>query len=165
MAGISRTPDIRIQAKLDRWAMRVPIQWVEPMLNNVKVTQLMLSAGILCGVGDWRLEKGGEAGAFRLAEPDDDAELRDIIESGGYLAQQEAMRHPVCSNAETEELMQWYCSELERRGINPETEQTEDIEIEGDETFTFGAGAETLTAPNDITSALAVQQNGEDFHG
>jgi hypothetical protein len=162
MAGISRTPDIRTRAKLDRWAMRVAIQWTEPMLNAKKVTQLMHSAGFLCGLGDWRIEKGGEYGGFRLAEPDD-PELLDIIAGGDFLAQSEALREPVCANAETEELLGWYLDELARRGINPEDERPEDVETETDE-FAFGAGAETLTAPNDAAAALAVQENGEDFH-
>jgi hypothetical protein len=163
MAGISRTPDIRTRAKLDRWAMRVPIQWVEPMLNAKKVTQLTASAGFICGLGDWRIEKGGEYGGFRLVTPDD-PEFLDIIKEGGYLAQEEALRNPICANAESEELLSWYLEELARRGINPEDERPEDIETDAGE-FVFGAGDERLMAPSDATSALAVQENGEDFHG
>jgi hypothetical protein len=162
MAGISRTPDIRTRAKIDRWAMRVPIQWVEPMLNAKKVTQLVISAGFICGLGDWRIEKGGEYGGFRLAEPDD-PELLDIIKEGGYLAQEEALRNPICANAETEELMAWYLDELARRGVNPEDERPEDVEADAGE-FVFGAGDERLTAPGAATASLSVQENGEDFH-
>jgi hypothetical protein len=161
MAGISRTPDIRTRAKIDRWAMRVPIEWAEPMLNARKVTQLMHSAGFICGLGDWRIEKGGEYGGFRLAEPDD-SRLVEIVKEGGYLAQQEALRNPVCANAETEELLAWYLEELASRGVNPDDERPEDVETDADE-FVFGAGDETLVAPNGPTSALPVQ-NTEDFH-
>jgi len=162
MAGISRTPDIRTRAKIDRWAMRVVIQWTEPMLNAKKVTQLMHSAGFICGLGDWRIEKGGEYGAFRLAEPDD-PEFLDIIAEGGYLAQQDALRTPVCANAETEELLSWYLDELARRGVNPEDERPEDVEVDGD-AFVFGAGSDTLIAPDAAAASLPVQNGGEDFH-
>lgn len=163
MAGISRTPDIRTRAKIDRWAMRVVMQWSEPMLNARKVTQLLHSAGFVCGLGDWRIEKGGEYGAFRLAEPDD-PELLDILKEGGFLAQQEALKTPVCANAESEELMAWYIDELMRRGIDPNSEVPEDVEVSDDSNFVFGAGGEALVAPNGSAAALPVQDTAEDFH-
>lgn len=162
MAGQSRTPDIRTRAKIDRWAMRFVVQWIEPMLNAKKVTQLLVSAGVICGIGDWRIEKGGEYGGFRLVEPDD-PEFLDITREGGYLAQKEALRAPVCANAESEELLAWYLEELARRGINPEDETPEDVEDDSED-YLFGAEDETLAAPGAVTATLAVQENGEDFH-
>lgn len=164
MAGISRTPDVRTRAKLDRWAMRVELLWAEPMLNAMKVTQLLISAGFICGLGDWRVEKGGEYGAFHLVE-DDDKELADIMAEGGYQAQVDALRKPVCANSESEELMAWYLEELKSRGVDPEKEQPEDIEDDTPGEVEFGAGKEVLLAPGGITETLAVQRNGEDFHG
>lgn len=162
MAGISRTPDIRTRAKIDRWVMRVTVQWSEPMLNALKVTQLLHSAGFVCGLGDWRIEKGGEYGGFRLAEPDD-AELVEIMNSGGYLQQVEALANPICANAETEELLTWYLEELGRRGIDPNEERVEDVEV-NDDSIAFGAGDEALIAPNGSVAGLAVQDSAEDFH-
>jgi hypothetical protein len=167
MAGISRTPDIRTRAKMDRWAMEVTLTWAEPMLNTTKVTQLLISAGFICGLGDWRVEKGGEYGAFHVVLDPDDKEFLDIKAEGGYQAQEEALRNPVCANAETEELMAWYLDELARRGINPEDEQPEDITDE-DPTpgeLQFAAGDETLLAPKEVTRPLPVGKNGvEGFH-
>jgi hypothetical protein len=142
--------------------MKITLLWAEPMLSATKVTQLLGAAGFICGLGDWRVEKGGEYGAFRLADPDD-AELLDIMREGGFLAQQEALKTPICSNSESEELMGWYLEELGRRGIDPEKEKPEDIETD-DEEMLFRAGDETLVAPGSVTEALPVQQNGEDFH-
>jgi hypothetical protein len=162
MAGISRTPDIRTRAKIDRWAMRVPFRWTEPMLNEVKVTQLVLGGGLVSGLGDWRIEKGGSAGGYRVVEdPANDHELRDIIESSGFVAQEEALANPVCSNSETEELLAWYLDELGRRGIKPEDEQPEDIEVEDPSTMIFGAGQEHLIAPGNGVDRLAVQEGDE----
>jgi hypothetical protein len=155
MAGISRTPDIRTRARIERWAARVKVSWIEPMLSATKVTQLAFSAGIVCGIGDWRIEKGGPHGGFRIAEPDD-PELLDIIAGGGYLAQEEALKNPECSNAETEELLGWYLDELARRGISPEDEQPEEIEVDEPGPMIFGAGDEHLEASNGHTAALAV---------
>lgn len=160
MAGISRTPDIRTRARLDRWAMRIKVGWIEPMLNISKVAQLAVAAGIVCGLGDWRLEKGGPNGAFRIVE-EDDPELSDIIESGGYLAQERALREPECANGETEELLGWYLEELARRGLKPDDEQPEEVEVEPDSEFIFGAGEEHLYAPNGSVQELPIQDQPE----
>lgn len=156
MAGISRTPDIRTRARIDRWAMRVPIRWTEPMLNEKKVAQLAHSAGFICGLGDWRIEKGGPNGGFRIV-PYDDPELRDIIESGGYLAQEEALKNPDCSNDETQELLEWYLDELARRGINPELERPEEIEVyDPDGPMQFNAAGNGIEAPEAGVKALDI---------
>lgn len=162
MAGISRTPDIRTRARIDRWAMRVPLLWTEPMLNEKKVATLAISAGFICGLGDWRIEKGGPNGGFRLVEPDD-AELRQIIESGGYLVQEEALRTPECANEETEELLEWYLDELARRGINPEDEKPEEIEVEPgeEEVMHFRTGNGSIIAPEEGVQALDVDNTPE----
>jgi hypothetical protein len=163
MAGISRTPDIRTRARLDRWAMRVPVRWPEPMLNEKMVGELAISAGFICGLGDWRIEKGGPNGGFRIVDQDD-PELRDIIESGGYVAQEEALKSPDCANDETQELLEWYLEELARRGINPEDETPEDIEVDPgeEELMHFKVGANgSLIAPAADVEALDVQHSLE----
>lgn len=161
MAGISRTPDIRTRARLDRWAMRFDVQWIEPMLSINKVYQLAVAAGIVCGLGDWRIEKGGPNGSFRLVEPDD-KELRDIIDGGGYLAQEQALQNPECANSESQELLDWYLSEMERRGLNPDEQQIEDVEVEDvEQVGPFGAGDEQIYAPTSSVGSLPLQ-NGEE---
>jgi hypothetical protein len=160
MAGISRTPDIRTRARIDRWAMHVPLHYIMPMLNEKNVATLAMAAGIMCGIGDWRIEKGGPNGSFRLAKRDD-PELQEIIETGGYLAQQEALKNPECANGESEELFDWYREELERRGINPEEETPEDVEVEPEGPMIFGAGDERLEAPASGVSRLATQNGPE----
>lgn len=160
MAGISRTPDIRTRARIERWAMPVDVRWIEPMLNETKISTLAQAAGIMCGIGDWRLEKGGSNGGFRLAERDD-PELRHIMETGGYLAQEEALRSPECANPETEELLDWYLDELSRRGIDPNDEQPEDIEVADEEAMIFGAGEEQMPAPGEVVKPLPMQNGPE----
>lgn len=157
MAGISRTPDIRTRARIDRWAMRVTYQWAEPMLDATKVGSLVRGGGLVSGLGDWRIEKGGPNGGYRPCDPDD-KELLDVLAEGGYLAQEEALKDPQCANDETEELLDWYLEELARRGISPETEEVEDIEVDGDPddptNVVFGAGGEVIRPSGNGVSAL-----------
>lgn len=162
MAGISRTPDIRTRARVDRWAMRVCYEWVQPMLNGTKVETLIHAGGVVCGIGDWRIEKGGPNGGYRVAE-EDDKELLDILASGGFDAQAAALEDAVCANDETEELMVWYTDELMRRGVKPEDERPEDVEVEDADPSVamFGAGNEILEAPRSGVRALPMQNGAE----
>lgn len=145
LAGMSKTPDIRTRVRIDRWATRVRVMFAEPMLNESKVSVLLAASGMICGIGDWRQEKGGGSnGLYRLVN-EDDPELQEVIRNGGIEAQDEALRNPVCANAESEELLAWYLAELERRGISPESEVVEDVEVD--------------MAPDDLIAALP---NGED---
>lgn len=145
MANASKTPDIRTRARIDRWATCFTVQYVEPLLNESKVATLLAASGILCGIGDWRQEKGGGSNGLFHTVSDDDPELLEIIRTGGREAQDEALRDPVCANAESEELLQWYLAELDRRGVSPESEQVEDIEVD--------------ESPEELIAALP---NGED---
>lgn len=130
MANAARTPDIRTRARLDRWATCLTIRFVKPLLNETKVATLLAASGMLCGIGDWRQEKGGGSyGLYRITH-EDDPELRQIIEEDGLAVQDDALRNPVCANDESEELLDWYLAELNRRGLSVETEQVEDIEVD-----------------------------------
>jgi hypothetical protein len=151
-AGIAKTPDIRTRARLNRWAMRISLSWVKPMLNATLVGQLLNAAGVLCGLGDFRQEKGGGSfGMFRIAPPDD-PELIQIMAEGDYREQALALRDPECVDWESDDLLSWYFEELKRRGVNPEDETVEDVEVDpelvSDEDLAkFGAGAEVVDAP------------------
>lgn len=114
-ADMARTPDIRTRARIERWASRVRIRYVMPMLSERSVATLLAASGIICGVGDFRQEKGkGSNGLYALVAEDDPEYLR-IIAEGGMDAQDAALADPECSNAETEDLLQWFNEEIERR--------------------------------------------------
>lgn len=115
-ADIKKTPDIRTRALVPKWAAKVEVSWVTPLLTLSSVTRLLTAAGELAGVGDFRPEKGaGAFGGFRTCEPDD-AEFLDIIKHGAREAQSIAMKEPQAYDAETEELLSWWSSEVDRRG-------------------------------------------------
>lgn len=117
-ADINRTPDIRTRAILPEWAMTVRVHFVTPLLNATNILNLLHGAGVIAGIGDWRPEKGkGSYGQFRIANADD-ADIKRIMETGGYQAQYDALyaETPVCYDRETESLLAWYTEEARRRG-------------------------------------------------
>lgn len=116
-ADINRTPDVRTRAVIREWAAIVSITYVQPALKEQSVLNLLASAGVTIGVGDWRPEKGkGDFGQFRIAGSNDE-QFQRIVADGGRAAQIEAMKDPVAFDNETEELLSWYETEVKRRGF------------------------------------------------
>ena len=116
-ADMNRTPDVRTRAILPEWACRISIQYAMPMLTAKAVGNLLASAGLLQGVGDWRNEKGsGTYGQFRCVS-ENDKEFKRIIKMGGRKAQVAAMKNPECYDRETKELYDWFNEEIDNRGL------------------------------------------------
>ena len=57
-ADINKTPDVRSRAIVPEWAAEIAITYTTPILNETSVINLLAAAGQICGVGDWRPEKG-----------------------------------------------------------------------------------------------------------
>lgn len=115
-AGIERVPDIRTRAIVEKWACRVVIGFLQPKLTPKTVYTLLAAGGLICGVGDWRQEKGsGNFGRFRIVDPDD-AEYRQIIATGGREVQDAALQNYECYDDDTQELLDWYLTEVVHRG-------------------------------------------------
>ncbi len=116
-ADMNRTPDVRTRAIVPQWACVVTVSYVQPLLRQQSVANLMASAGIMQGIGDWRTEKGaGNYGSFELVEQDDPRFLA-IRQNGGRAAQIAAMENPEPYDEETAELYQWFLGEASRRGF------------------------------------------------
>ena len=99
------------------WACLLNVTFADPALNEKTVLNLLAAAGMFAGVGDWRTEKGsGNYGSFRLAGTDD-AELKTILKAGTRRAQIAAMNSPTFYDEETEELFNWYTTEVVARGF------------------------------------------------
>lgn len=115
-AGIDRTPDVRTRAILSEWVVVATISYVVPLLNASSMFNLLAAAGITAGLGDWRPEKGkGNFGQFVVANVDD-ADVQATMATGGREAQQYALDNPVCYDEDTQRLLDWYTTEVERRG-------------------------------------------------
>lgn len=116
-ADINRTPDIRSRVIVPKWACRLTVTFVKPMIREQSVANLLAAAGIQSGVGDWRQEKGsGSYGWFRLVGADD-PEWKRIVTEGGRAAQIAAMENPEPYDDETAELLGWFDVEAKRRGF------------------------------------------------
>ena len=115
-ADKNRTPDVRTRVIVPRWALRLSITYVTPQLNAKSVSKLLAAAGLIQGVGDWRPEKGSRNfGQFELVS-EDDADYLRIIETGGRKEQIDAMESPAPYDQDTEELLEWFNDEIDRRG-------------------------------------------------
>jgi hypothetical protein len=115
-ADMNRTPDVRTRAIVPRWATTVTVTFTTPLLNSRSITNLLAAAGVICGIGDWRPEKGkGSFGQFTLVDPTDER-YQELVTTAGRSVQIEAMANPACYDAETEELLAWFETEVESRG-------------------------------------------------
>jgi hypothetical protein len=116
-ADMSKTPDVRTRALLPEWACKLSVKFASPALRATSVANLLSTAGVLSGIGDWRQEKGsGSFGSFKLVERDDPDYLR-IVKTQGRKAQQAAMDAPEAYNDETSEMLAWFDVEIKRRGF------------------------------------------------
>lgn len=116
-ADQNRTPDIRTRAILPEWATRIRLEFLRPNLNEKPIITLAAAAGMIRGLGDWRVEKGsGSFGQFKIVNADDPDFVR--VCKQGRAEQQAALDAPLFFDDETERLISWYDAELKRRGRN-----------------------------------------------
>lgn len=117
-AGINQTPDIRTRAFLPNWCAEIDIAFVMPTLTAHSIISLLSNAGTICGIGDFRQEKGkGSYGCFSV-HGEDMGEYKDIwddITNQGRAVQQRGMDNPECYDEETEELYDLLVEERELR--------------------------------------------------
>ncbi|MFE3836935.1 hypothetical protein [Pseudogemmobacter sonorensis] len=117
-ADMARTPDIRTRAYLPRWCAEVQIAFVTPTLSLHSVVSLLANAGVVCGIGDFRQEKGkGSFGTFAVAGEDlgDWQGVWDEITAEDRAIQEAAMAIPEFADQETADLMAMLGEERARR--------------------------------------------------
>lgn len=116
-ADQNKTPDVRTRAIIPQWAAIFEVAFATPILKDIAVQNLVMAAGLMQGIGDWRAGKGsGSYGTFEIVNHDD-KEFKAILKAGDRKAQEKAMAHPVFYDSETEELFAWFESETKRRGF------------------------------------------------
>lgn len=116
-ADMNRTPDVRTRAILAKWACRISVSFVSPIIRLSSVANLLAAGGITSGVGDWRVEKGsGSYGTYEVVA-DDDPRYLEVVNGGGPEAQAAALQEPTPYDDETAELLTWYGVEANRRGF------------------------------------------------
>lgn len=117
-ADMNRTPDVRTRAYLPRWCAEVEIAFVTPTLSAHAIVSLLNNAGVVCGIGDFRQEKGkGSFGTFAVAGDDlgDYADQWAEIVAEGRIVQEGALANPEAADPETAELLAMLGAEIERR--------------------------------------------------
>lgn len=117
-ADMNRTPDVRTRAFLPRWCAEVDIAFVSPTLSYHSVASLLTNAGIVCGLGDFRQEKGkGSFGTFAVfgEEMGDWQGEWDAITAEGRAVQEAAMSAPEYADQETADLMDMLGDERVKR--------------------------------------------------
>ena len=118
-ADMNRTPDIRTRAILPLWCCSFTLDYVQPQLNVDSIGQLVVSAGVLCGVGDFRQQKGkGNFGQFEIVDSDDPRVLH-IKNTGSLKAQEAALANPIAYDRTTQQLLDLFNSETGRRELKP----------------------------------------------
>jgi hypothetical protein len=115
MANVARTPDVRTRAIVQEWAVPVRVLYARPMLTGKAVANILSAAGIIAGVGDYRVQKGkGSFGTFEIVSADDER-VQALLEQGREV-QQAAYDEPEMYDVESTELFSWWASERERTG-------------------------------------------------
>lgn len=118
MSDIAKTPDIRCRAFLPRWCAEVDVAFVTPTLSVHSIVSLLTNAGIVCGIGDFRQEKGkGAYGTFSVHGSDmgDVQPVWDEITAEGRQVQEAAMADPEPADDETRHLLEILDEERQRR--------------------------------------------------
>lgn len=116
-ADMARTPDLRTRAILRNWACSITVRWLEPLMNEKIVGNLLMGAGLMSGCGDWRTEKGNsDFGQYGMVAADDPQFAR-IVAHGARDAQTKALETPGYYDDETEQLYTWFNEEIDRRGL------------------------------------------------
>jgi len=60
--------DIRYRGEFREWTADLKIQYNADVISADQVANLLYLAGFSVGVGEWRIEKGGQFGTFTLVE-------------------------------------------------------------------------------------------------
>jgi hypothetical protein len=113
-SDMAHTPDIRTRAIVPEWACCVSVRFSTPTLNVTNLVNLLSTAGMLIGVGDFRQGKGkGNYGQFEVSEEES---CKVIMASGGMAAQDAALKSPQFYDVESEKLYTWFEEERKKRG-------------------------------------------------
>ena len=123
-SDMNRTPDIRTRVCLPEWASQISVTFMKPNLTEKSLITLLANAGMINGMGDWRQQKGGPFGHFKIV-PEDDPTFRRIVETGGREAQLEALENPTAFDLESEELLEAYFAEMTARGREAQVTKAE----------------------------------------
>lgn len=64
LGGISRSADLRYRGMFRNWETALTVRYNSGVLTLDQLVNLFNLGGFACGVGEWRMEKGGTFGSF-----------------------------------------------------------------------------------------------------
>lgn len=117
-AGINATPDVRTRGYLPQWCAEFNVAFIQPSLSVKSVAALVQNGGLLCGLGDFRQEKGkGSFGTYRVVDGKTQDDEWDEIVTMGRDVQRQAYETPEPFSEEDREVLEWYDERyLEKHG-------------------------------------------------
>lgn len=113
-SGINGAPDVRTRPIFREWACQITFKFIADLVKEKQLLALLAAAGHIVGIGDWRGQKGGPFGRFRLCS-ENDPDFTRITKHQGRFAQLEAIEHPEYFDEDSRELLAWFFDEVERR--------------------------------------------------
>ena len=63
-----KTPDARYRAAYKNWKVNIRVMYPTNLISGDVVTDMIIQAGIMVGVGEWRPEMGGLFGQFSIGD-------------------------------------------------------------------------------------------------
>ena len=69
MVKIQQTTDIRFRGQFNEWSVRLNVKYNKDQISSEQLLNLFELAGFSCGIGEWRMERGGTFGTFTLIPP------------------------------------------------------------------------------------------------
>lgn len=66
IGGKSPVADIRYRGEFVNWSTDIQINYVPDLISASQIVNIFNLAGFSVGVGEWRIEKGGDHGAFHV---------------------------------------------------------------------------------------------------
>lgn len=111
-SGMNRTPAVRTRPIFQEWCIpEIVVEYKPTPLTGEMLGEFLHAAGDIVGIGDWRPQKGGDFGRFRVVA-NDDPELLRIMAEGGRDAQEEAFESPDAFDEDAAELFAWFNREV-----------------------------------------------------
>jgi hypothetical protein len=132
-SGMTRTPDVRTRPCFERWACTLKISFPSGKITASGLVALLGGAGQLCGIGDWRPQKGGDFGRFRVVDAQTKPAFEAIVKEQARAAQSEAWASPEIMDEDTAELLTWFKTEIEDREMSGAPDAYADGELAEEE--------------------------------
>lgn len=71
-SGMNKTATLAYRGQFTVWAMKVTGRFNPEMLSDTQFAEMITSAGLSCGIGEWRNARKGMFGAFHMASHEEE---------------------------------------------------------------------------------------------